>query len=124
MSCQEGLRYDFFNLVLGHTQRTSEATPDSELIPGRFRGSYGRQGSILDWLCGRQMNALPIVLLFWLCFGATAGGIQGLLLALHSEMTPGRLWGPYWMPGIDPGTAMCKANALPTVLSIALASQF
>lgn len=70
------------------------------------------------------MNALPIVLLFWLCFGATAGGIQGLLLALHSEMTPGRLWGPYWMPGIDPGTAMCKANALPTVLSIALASQF
>lgn len=45
--------------------------------------------------------------LFIFCFicllvfgGGTPSGTQGLLLALHPEIAPGRRVGPYGMPGI------------------------
>lgn len=41
---------------------------------------------------------------------------QDLLLALHSEIIPGRLGGLYGMLEIKLGSAMSKANALLTVL--------
>lgn len=51
----------------------------------------------------------------------TPGDPQGLVLPLHSGITPARLQGPYGMPVIDPGFLVYKASNLPTVLpSLAL----
>lgn len=43
--------------------------------------------------------------------GGTSSYDQGLLLALHWKA-----WGPYEILGFRPGSASCKANALPAVL--------
>lgn len=39
---------------------------------------------------------------FLFYFLATPAGAQGSILTLYSEVIPGRLWGPYAMPGIEP----------------------
>lgn len=51
-------------------------------------------------------------------FGATPGGVRGLLLALYTGITPGSARGSYEMTGIEPGPDSCKANILPAVLSL------
>lgn len=43
-------------------------------------------------------------------WGSTHGGTQGLVLALHSEITPGSAWGTYRMLGIEYGLTVCKAS--------------
>lgn len=48
--------------------------------------------------------------------GDTPGGAQDLFLPRHS----GSLLLGIWVPGIKPGLAACKANALPIVLWLQL----
>lgn len=45
-----------------------------------------------------------------------SGDAQGLLLALHSEITPGGAQGIIWDAGMKPGSAECGAGALPVGL--------
>lgn len=74
---------------------------------------------LLRGLCGAKdpsqvshmLGKVPNILIFCLVliWGHT----------LHClELTPGGLRGPFRMSGIEPGLAECKANALPTVLSL------
>lgn len=46
-------------------------------------------------------------------------GTQGLLLALHPQVTPGRARGPSGVLGIEHRSTTCKASALPhcTIIS-------
>lgn len=46
------------------------------------------------------------------------GAIPGLFLALHSKIATRKLGGPYGMPETEAGLAVCRANKLPTVLSL------
>lgn len=43
--------------------------------------------------------------------------VRGLLLPLHSEITPGRTQGPYGISRIDPESATFKTRFLPAILS-------
>lgn len=60
---------------------------------------------------------LSFVLLGFGCFGATALGAQGFLQTLCSGIPPGWLQEPYGVLGIKPRLPVCKANALPAMLS-------
>lgn len=55
------------------------------------------------------LRTLPLYLLLWFCFGATPRNDQGLHLA-------------YGMRRIELGLAMCKANALSSVLAVLLST--
>lgn len=61
---------------------------------------------------GAQLHSFLLIFLF---FGG-AGGAQRSFLALHSGLIPGGLGGPYVVLVIKPGSGMCKAISLPTVL--------
>lgn len=54
--------------------------------------------------------------LFCCCFGGTPGNYQGLILGLHSGITPVVLQKPYRRPEIEPRLATYKTSALPTVI--------
>lgn len=53
---------------------------------------------------------------FIVVFWNTPGHAQVLFLILRSEITPRMLRGPYVMLRIEPGSTICKANALAAVL--------
>lgn len=46
------------------------------------------------------------------------GYTQGVLLALHTDTTPGKLRGPFRMLWIEPGLEASKTNAISGVLSL------
>lgn len=52
------------------------------------------------------------------CLWATKNGVpEDFLLPLCSDITPGGIWDPYGIPGINQlCLVVCKAIALPTVL--------
>lgn len=54
-------------------------------------------------------------LLFLFCLGAIPSNTQGLLLALHLNITLGSTGRPFWILGIEPG---CKISNLPTSSTI------
>ena len=77
-----------------------------------------------------KANALPAVLslralliifkfyLFILLFGSHPAMLRADSWLCTQESLLAVLGGPYGMLGIEPGSAACKANALPAVLSL------
>ena len=61
-----------------------------------------------------NLNCDFIFFTFWV----TTGDGQGYFWLCTQELLLAVLGGPYGMPGIEPGSAACKANALPAVLSL------
>lgn len=70
---------------------------------------YINYGYLIKSIC-------PFYFLFFSLEGIS-GCARGLLLALYSNITPGRLE-PFEMLEIDPEWAVCKASVLPIVLSL------
>ena len=58
------------------------------------------------------------IYLFIFAFWVTPGNAQGSSWLCTQESLLAVLGGPYGMLGIEPGSAACKAHALPAVLSL------
>ena len=91
-------------------------------------GPYGMPG-IEPGSAACKANALPTVLSLqpmkqnrFLYFEGGKGShpamLKGYSWLCTQELLLAVLGGPYGMPGIEPGSAACKANALPAVLSL------
>ena len=91
-----------------------------ELLLAMLRGPYGMLG-IEPGSAACKANALPL---------CCCSSPSSWLFEPHPMMLRGSSWlctqesllavlgGPYGMLGIEPGSAACKANALPAVLSL------
>lgn len=55
-----------------------------------------------------------VCLFFLFHFGVISGGAQGLVLALHSGISPALCGKPYVMLGIEPESASCYIISPPT----------
>lgn len=75
--------------------------------------------SLIDWWIisiGISLNLLFLFFLFW----TMSSDVQGSSLAQLSGITPGSVCEDHieWRSGIEPRSAMHRANALPTLLSL------
>lgn len=74
---------------------------------------------------GKKVEPSPSIFksAFWGALGAYLAVFQ-LASGLCSGTTPGGLGRPYVVPGMEPRSASCKANSLPSVLSLQPKSAF
>ena len=88
------------------------------VVPEHRASSMHRALLTVVWKQTNQNNKKEIASYFVLAFWVTPSDAQGLLTSLHSWITTGGTWVIIWDAGIKPGLVMCKANTLPTVLSL------
>lgn len=117
---EEGMNNGFVSVLVQMTSYEIEGICLCGRIKNYSLGSYIlNQVSHLFSLSDRGAEVIIILWIsgYWF-FWTTPSSAQGLFLALHSGIIPGRLGGPYGVPVIKTELSVCQTSALPAVLHL------
>ena len=94
--------------------RQSLASYPWHILYAKNSNSKSHNGDVTGTRSSKLMNngMAALLLLFCFAFGVTPGNTQGLLLALHSEITPGGAQRTIWELGVERQPAVLPLQPL------------